>query len=224
MTRPMRASLVAALALGLAACVAEPSPTPSPAASPTATIEATPSASSAPGGTAGPTASPDPTLKLRLPQARDSRRVRFVVDPKVDPDGDGSIQVTVENLSNRRIDEIVLRWPTEVKKTLFLAPFAPTRDRVAEGGPPLHYAWTRWVEGPGELGEPAGTTTLGYGPLQPGQVLTIPLVVTRRGPGRVAFEMQFLSGVPHEAPVPPEGDALLRDPDGDPAETRIEIR
>ncbi len=220
----MRAPILGTLVLALVACVAEPTPTGSPSVSSQPTTAATPSASASASATNAPTTIPDPVLKLRLPPARDARRVRYEVEPRVDPKGDGSIQVTLENLSNRRIDEIVLRWPTDVKKTLFLAPFAPTRDRVAEGGSPLHYAWTRWVEGPGELGEPAGTTTLGYGPLLPGQVLTIPLVVTRRGPGPVAFEMQFLSGVPHEAPVPPEGDALLRDPDGKPAETRVEIR
>lgn len=217
----MRSLAASLLAISLAACVAQP--TPAPTGSLPASVAATPSPSTAT-PTDTPTATPEPVLKLRLPPARDPRRVRFQIDPKVSPKGDGSIQVTVENLSNRRIDEIVLRWPTELKKTLFLAPFTPTRERVAENGAPLHFSWTRWVEGPGELGEPAGTTTLGYGPLLPGQVLTIPLVVTRRGPGPIAFEMQFLSGVAHQAPVPPEGDALLRAPKGDPAETRVEVR
>ena len=44
-----------------------------------------------------------------------------------------------------------------------LAPFEPSDDRIRDGGPPLVQEWTKWVIGPGERGEPAGTTS-GSGP------------------------------------------------------------
>ena len=66
--------------------------------------------------------------------------------------------------------------------------------------------------GPGEQGEPAGTTSLGWGPLNPGATLTISLVATRRISGPVAFDLQLLSG-----------EALLTTEAGAPAETRVSI-
>jgi hypothetical protein len=83
--------------------------------------------------------------------------------------------------------------------------------------------WTQWVEGPGERGEPAGTTSLGWGPLLGDAELTIPLVVTRNAAGPVSFDLQFLSGVPAAGEVPPGGDALLTLSDGSAAETRVEV-
>ena len=128
--------------------------------------------------------------------------------PALPTDGDGTVLVTVTNGSNSRIDELVLRWPTELDAALFLAPFA--RERVFEG--PLVQPWTKWVVGPGERGEPDGTTSLGWGPLDPGATLEIPIVVTRRAVGPVAFDLQVLSG-----------EAILTGPDGQPAEIRVEI-
>ena len=66
--------------------------------------------------------------------------------------------------------------------------------------------------GPGEQGEPAGTTSLGYGPLLAGATLEMPLVVTRRAPGSVAFDLQVLAG-----------NDLLTLADGSPAELRVEV-
>jgi hypothetical protein len=116
----------------------------------------------------------------------------------------------------------VLRWPSELRATLFLAPFEPSAGRAREGVP-LVVPWTKWVEGPGEHGEPAGTTSLGWGPLLPGATLTIPLVVTRNAAGGVSFDLQFLAGVPGGGDVPPDGDQLLSVEGGGPAVTRVDV-
>ena len=50
------------------------------------------------------------------------------------------------------IEELVLRWPRELNRTLFLRPFEPSEQRIADGGPPLVQEWTKWVLGPGEEG------------------------------------------------------------------------
>lgn len=207
----------------LAGCVMSPSATPSATSAPPSSAPATASTPSSPLLPATPTATQTPSLSLELPERRDDRRVRFSVTPKVDADGDGQIGVLIENLGDTRIDEIVLRWPTELQEILYLAPFTPTEERVREGGAPLHFNWTKWVEGPGELGEPAGSTSVGWGPLLPHAKLSIALVATRHGPGPVAFDFQLLSGVPHVAPVEAGGDALLSDPQGEPATTRVEV-
>ena len=68
------------------------------------------------------------------------------------------------------------------------------------------------VVGPGEHGEPAGTTSLGWGPLLAGATLEIPIVATRREAGPLAFDLQVLSG----------NDLLTLD-SGEPAELRIEV-
>src|SRR5690606_32764416 len=127
-----------------------------------------------------------PSLALDLPAGRDGRTVRVTVEPALDAGG-GRIVVSVTSLAEARIDELVLRWPTELDERLFLAPFVPSAERIAEGGPPLVQPWTKWVVGPGEQDEPAGTTSLGYGPLLPGATLEIPLYATRVNPGPVAF-------------------------------------
>ena len=95
---------------------------------------------------------------------------------------------------------------------LFLAPFTPSPDRVCNGCPPLVQPWTKWVVGPGERGEPAGTTSLGWGPLDPGATLTIPLVATRRINGPVDFDLQLLAG-----------EALLQLETGQPAWLRVSV-
>ena len=64
----------------------------------------------------------------------------------------------------------------------------------------------------GERGEPAGTTSLGWGPLLPRATLTIPLLVTRNAPGPVAFDLQVLAG-----------EAILTLEAGDPAELRVQV-
>jgi len=206
-----------AAALLLAACLPSLEPSPSaavPSASPTASPVATPSASAepTPSESIAPTPTPAPSLSLEPPEASDERIVAVQVTPDVAADGDGTITIAVTSEADTRIDELVLRWPTELDATLFLAPFAPSDDRIRDGGPPLVQQWTKWVIGPGERGEPAGTTSLGWGPLLAGATLEIPILVTRRAEGPVAFDLQVLAG----------NDLLTLDR-GEPAELRVEI-
>ncbi len=138
--------------------------------------------------------------------------MRFKVTVAVPPTAGGQITVQVTNLSPTRISEIVLRWPTALREVLFLHPFVPTKGRIADGGPPLRQEWSKWVEGPGAQGEPAGTTSLGYGPLDAGGTLTIPLFVSRTAAGRIGFDLQFLAG-----------ENVLSIAGAKPAETRIVV-
>jgi hypothetical protein len=205
--------MAVALAVALAACVTTPtaSPTtPSVSAAPSATPEPTPEPTET--ETAEPTATPEPPLSLDLPADTDPRRVAVTVTPEVPADGDGRMVIVVANLSEERIIELVLRWPTELRETLFLAPFEPSQQRIADGGPPLWQEWTKWVEGPGERGEPAGTTSLGWGPLDAGATLTIPILVTRNAAGPIDFDFQILAG-----------EAILGLEDGSPAELRVQL-
>jgi hypothetical protein len=204
--RPARIRLVlAAVVLGLAGCS---SPAPTRTATPAASPSPVPtSASSVP--TASPSPSPTPPLSLALPPHRDTRRVAFSVAATVATDGGGQITVTVKSLASDMIRELVLRWPTGLDATLFLAPFRPSSSRLAGA---LVQPWTRWVVGPGASGEPAGTTSLGYGPLLAGATLTIPLYVTRKTAGPVAFDLQLLAG-----------DALLTSDTGGAAWIRVSV-
>ncbi len=207
----------AALSMLLGACLTLGSPSASPSASPSPPPSMTPTApdaTSTPGATesARPTATPQPALSLDTPGERDDRAVRVAVASELPADADGTITVTVESLADTMIRELVLRWPEELHDTLFPAPFQPTAERIREGGDPLVQPWTKWVVGPGERGEPAGTVSLGYGPLPAGGALEIPLFVTRRADGSVAFDLQVLAG-----------EAILALEDGEPAELRIEV-
>jgi hypothetical protein len=150
-------------------------------------------------------------MSLEIPEGRDPRIVSVRVEPQVGADG-GEIVVTVTSEAEEMVEELVLRWPRELSRTLFLRPFEPSEQRIAEGGPPLVQDWTKWVIGPGEEGEPAGTISLGWGPLLPGATLTIPVLVVRREEGPVAFDLQVLS----------ENDILTL-ADGEPAERRVEV-
>jgi hypothetical protein len=213
MTHSMRAALVLA-ALLLAGCL----PSPSPSLTESATIEPTPSPTVEPTPTVAPTASAEPTptpapsLSLTPPESRDERVVTVDVAPNVPAGEDGMIVVTVTSAADTRVDELVLRWPTALGETLLLAPFVPSEDRIREGGPPLVQPWTKWVVGPGERGEPAGTTSLGWGPLLAGATLEIPIVVTRTADGPVAFDLQLLAG-----------ESLLTLDDGNPAQVRVDV-
>ncbi|MEO6577652.1 MAG: hypothetical protein ABIO99_01975 [Candidatus Limnocylindria bacterium] len=204
-----RVWLVVVAVLALSACAADESP------SPTATPTSTPSPSLAPSATGTPspepTATPEPPLSLALPESTDQRVVSASVDAQVGADG-GTFVVTVTSGATDRIDEIVLRWPTELNDVLFLAPFTPTEDRIRDGGPPLVQPWTKWIIGPGERGEPDGAVSLGWGPLLPGATLVIELDAARLAPEPIAFDLQILSN----------NDLLTLD-GGDPAELRIEI-
>jgi hypothetical protein len=205
-----------ALALALAACVSTPSATSVPSVGATPSTTAQPTAEQTPEPTATetavPTATPEPPLSLDLPADADTRRVTVTVTPEVPADGDGRMVVVVANLSEERITELVLRWPTELRQTIFLAPFEPSQQRIADGGPPLWQEWTKWVDGPGERGEPAGTTSLGWGPLDAGATLTIPILATRNAAGPVDFDLQVLAG-----------EAILAMEDGTPAELRVQL-
>lgn len=186
-----RALLAGVLLAGTTACTFDLSPTstatPTPAAAPTPT--ATPTVAPTASAPSSPTPSPEPSLSLALPEVTDPR----VVAVTVTPDGD-TLMVTVTSTATERIDELVLRWPAELEATLRLAPFSPSEDRIRDGGPPLQQEWTKWVVGPGERGEPAGTISLGWGPLLPGATLEIPLVVARVVEGAVEFDLQVLAG------------------------------
>jgi hypothetical protein len=191
MSRRRMTGLAATLVgLVLTACVIGPTPT---ATVMPATPTAVPSASAVPSATTAPTPVPTPAFALELPGTSDARAVAVTVEPAIDADG-GELLVTVENTADERIDEIVLRWATDLDTVLFLAPFEPSDDRIRDGGPPLVQQWTKWVVGPGERGEPAGTTSLGYGPILAGTTLAIAILVERRDPDPIAFDLQVLSG------------------------------
>ncbi|MGZ8476340.1 MAG: hypothetical protein ACXWWQ_09020, partial [Candidatus Limnocylindria bacterium] len=155
-----RATTSIGLAALLSACLLQASPTPT--ARPSATAVTTPSP--APSGSSAPTATPELSFSIPLPGGTDDRAITVAVATDIGPEG-GELLVTVTNTTEQRIDELVLRWATELNDTLFLAPFVPSEERIREFGPPLVQAWTKWVIGPGERGEPAGTISLGYGPL-----------------------------------------------------------
>ena len=209
MTRP-RLLLAATLLAAQLGCTAAPSATPTPSASPPQ-----PTATPAATGTSvesSPTVTPEPTLSLALPGASDPRLVTASVAPDIGSVGGGTLTITVTSMTEERIDELVLRWPTGLAGSLLLAPFAPSEERIADGGPPLVQEWTKWVIGPGERGEPEGTTSVGWGPLLPGATLTIPLVATRSATEPISFDLQLLAG----------NDLLTLD-SGEPAELRIEV-
>jgi hypothetical protein len=209
MTLLLRTACGLLLAALLAGCLLGPSPSPTPSSSEAASGTAAPSV--APSGTAAPTASPEPPFSLDLPAGIDARSVTVTVEPDLEGD-DGEILVTVVNATDERIDELVLRWSTELNDVLFLAPFVPTDERIRDGGPPLVQEWTKWVIGPGERGEPAGTISLGYGPLMPDATLAIPLHAERRASGPIAFDLQLLAG-----------NDLLQAAGGGVAELRVEV-
>ena len=212
--RPVNAGLAALVAaIGVTGCALFPEPTPliTPTAQPTASPEPTTSPTQSEAATS-PSPTPEPPLSLDPPEATDPRQVRASAAVDVPPDGGGEIVVTVANLSDARIDEIVLRWPTALGTTLVLAPFVASEERIRDGGPPLLQDWTKWVEGPGERGEPAGTISLGYGPIDPATTLTVRIFVTRAAAGPTAFDLQLLAG-----------EALLTREDGTPAELRVEV-
>ncbi len=160
---------------------------------------------------ASPTATPEPSLSLAPPETTDSRVVAATVVPNIGDEG-GTLTVTVTSAAAERIDELVLRWPTELNRTLILAPFTPSEDRIRDGGPPLVQPWTKWVRGPGEQGEPDGTISVGWGPLLPQAELEITLQVARLAAGPVAFDLQLLAG-----------NNLLTLDGGRPAELRVEV-
>jgi hypothetical protein len=211
--RRLRAGLLIGLAmLLLAGCVTSPTPSPNSSASAEPTAVPSDTGASTESAEPTPTASPEPEpLGLDLPGESDDRLVAVTVDPQVDAEG-GEIVVTVTSESAEMIEELVLRWPRELNRTLFLRPFEPSEQRIADGGPPLVQEWTKWVLGPGEEGEPAGTVSLGWGPLMPQATLTIPVDVVRRADGPVAFDLQVLSD-----------NAILTLPDGEPAEIRVKV-
>ena len=212
MRRLSRALLIGLALLLLTGCIVAP-PTPSPSATVEPTPSPSPTTTPLPTGTPEATAAatPEPALGLDLPDETDARIVAVTVEPQVGADG-GEIVVIVSSEADEMIEELVLRWPRELNRTLFLRPFEPSEQRIVDGGPPLVQEWTKWVLGPGEEGEPAGTVSLGWGPLMPGGTLTIPIDVVRRADGAVAFDLQVLSD-----------NAILSLGDGEPAERRVEV-
>jgi hypothetical protein len=203
-----RASLLFVVLVGAGACLPLPTETPTPTPAITATPRPTP--------TDEPSLTPEPTpepYSLGEPASVDPRRIRVGVAPNLPTDGSGTITVSVVNLSPAMVQELVLRWATDLDQHLVLAPFAPSPQRTCDGCPPLVQPWTKWVVGPGARGEPAGTTSLGWGPLlSSGGTLTIPIVATRHQNGPVSFDLQILSG-----------EALLTLEDGSPAWLRVSV-
>ena len=199
----------------LAACTGDPSPIQSPSevvsAPPLPTESAASSTPPSPSAEASPSPTPAPQLTLELPATLDQRQVSVTVTPSVTGEG-GEIVVRVTSAADTRVDDLVVRWPEELGEHLFLAPFVPSEDRIREGGDPLVQSWTKWVIGPGEHGEPAGTISLGYGPLFPGESLDVRIFVTRITSDPVAFDLQVLAA-----------NDLLTLTDGSPAELRAEI-
>jgi len=187
-SRWLRRAALLALSLLIAACGPGPSPSTAPSDQASSEVSLPPSA------TPRPTATPFAGLRLPEPASVDSREISYTVGVELEAGGNGQLVIRVENLTDTLIDELVLRWPTEVRETIFLAPFKPSQQRIREGGPHLRQDWTKWVEGPGEHGEPAGTTSLGWGPLLPGATLEIPVLATRVAPGPLTFDLQILAG------------------------------
>jgi hypothetical protein len=205
MSRSRPAGLLPALVLLLAGC----SPSPSPSASAAPSLAPTPTVEPSSSGQATPTE--DPGLKLPAPLSSDPTAITFTITVDLAAGASGRLTVVVTNLTQDAVPELVLRWPTAVKETVLLAPFEPSTQRIRESGDPLVQDWTKWVDGPGENGEPAGTTSLGWGPLLPGGTLTIPVLATRVAPGPLTFDLQFLNG----------GAILLSD--GLPAWTQVTV-
>jgi hypothetical protein len=193
--------------VGAGACLPLPTETPTPTPSSTATPRLTP--------TQEPSLTPEPTpepYSLDTPSAVDERQIRLTIAPNLATDASGQIVVTVVNLDASQVQELVLRWSTSLDEHLFLAPFTPTPERTCDGCPPLVQPWTKWVVGPGARGEPAGTTSLGWGPLLPNATLTIPIIANRRANGPVSFDLQVLAG-----------EALLSLEGGGPAWVRVSV-
>jgi hypothetical protein len=197
MSRRRASAPLLALALMLAACgFPSPSPSTEPSLEPTPTVEPTPSPE--------PTPTEEPGLRLPAPLTTDTTAISYTVTVELEAGGSGRLVLVVTNLTQQLVPELVLRWPTAVRDTVFLAPFEPSQQRIREGGDPLVQNWTKWVDGPGENGEPAGTTSLGWGPLLPGGTLTIRVLATRVAPGPLTFDLQILNG---EAILTADGDA-----------------
>ena len=199
----------------LAACTLESTSTATPIPSVAASAPASASASTSPGATstAQPSATDSGRLVLPAPTASDPTPISYTVTLDLDAAGSGRMTVVVTNLGEVIVPELVLRWPTPVRNTLSLAPFEPSQQRIREGGDPLVQDWTSWVLGPGEHGEPAGTTSLGWGPLLRGGTLSIPVLATRVAPGPITFDLQILNG---------DTQAVLRS-DGAPAWLQVEV-
>ena len=182
-------------AVVLAACTLQSSASPSASPSGSGSSSAYPSASVRPSATAEPSPSDSGRLTLPEPIGTDATiPISYTVTVQIAAGEDGRLVIVVTNLGAEMVPELVLRWPTQVRDTIFLAPFQPTQQRIQEGGDPLVQDWTSWVDGPGEHGEPAGTTSLGWGPLLVGGTLTIPVLATRVAPGPISFDLQILNG------------------------------
>ena len=129
----------------LAACTAQATPNASPL--PTSRTSPSPSAATT---TPDATATQVGRLTLPAPVATDRIAISYTVTVDVQAGQSGRLVVVVTNLTQEMVPELVLRWPTAVRNTIFLAPFEPSQQRIREGGPPLVQDWTRWVDGPGE--------------------------------------------------------------------------
>jgi len=198
-------------ALLLAGCSLQSTLSQEPSIAGSASGAPSPSASAEGSATALPSPSESGRLTLPAPTTSDPTPISYNVSVEVAAGASGRIVIVVKNLGSDIVPELVLRWPTAVRDTIFLAPIQPSQQRIREGGDPLVQDWTKWVDGPGERGEPAGTTSLGWGPLLAGGTLTIPVLATRVAPGPISFDLQILSG-----------EAVLRS-DGSPVWLQVEV-
>lgn len=125
----MRRATVLLGAAVLAGCGLMPSASRTPTQQPTASETARPSLPASLPAALSPSPSSEPAFSLELPEGRDPRAVSVEVQPAGD-----ELVVTVTNTTDQRIDEIVLRWSTDLDAVYFIMPFIPSDDRIRDGG------------------------------------------------------------------------------------------
>ena len=65
------------------------------------------------------------------------------------------------------VEELVLRWPRGLSRTLVLRPFEPSEQRIAEGGPASRPGMDEVGARAGEEGEAAGRSRSAGGRCSP---------------------------------------------------------
>ena len=94
-----------------------------------------------------------------------------------------------------RIDELVLRWPTELGADASARPVRARREeRIRDGGPPLVQEWTKWVVGAGRAGRAGGHDLARLGPAAAAARRSRSRSSSLRvADGPVAFDLQLLA-------------------------------
>jgi len=116
--------LAAALAASVAftGCILQGSPTPNATSSPAVSVGPSPSATQSFGPTAEPSPSQQTLLRLPSPSGTDGNAISYTVTVEVKAGASGRLVLVVKNLGDELVPELVLRWPTAVRDTIFLAP------------------------------------------------------------------------------------------------------